>query len=209
MKIKVYSQDGKPQDAVELSDELFGGEINEGLLHQVIVAYAANKRQGTSKTKTRDEVSGGGRKPFKQKGTGRARAGSNTSPVWVRGGKAFGPVSRSYSTTIPKKLRKAALRSALSSRAQSENIMAVSSVDSSEVKTRKVAAMLSAMSLGEKRNLFVMEALDHNLYLSGRNIKNLSMIPFSQLNAYDVVQSENVILGNVELVKKLEEAVIL
>ena len=209
MKIKVFSQDGKQIGETELSDDLFSIEVNEGLLHQVVVSYAANKRQGTAKTKTRVEVSGGGRKPFKQKGTGRARAGSNTSPLWVRGSKAFGPQPRSYASTIPRKLRKAALRSALADRAQNEKLIVVDSVQCAEIKTKTIAQMLHALSLSGRRNLLVITGEDRNLYLSGRNIKNLEVLPVSQLNAASIVRNDTVILGTSELVQKIEEAVTL
>ena len=207
MNLKVYSQDGKEKGTVALSDEIFGGEINEGLLHQVVTGYLANRRQGTSKTKSRDEVSGGGKKPWKQKGTGRARAGSNTSPVWVRGGKAFGPVPRNYGGTIPKKLRKAALLHAISSRVQNNKMLVIESIACDVPKTKTVYQLLKSLSLGGSKNLLVTDGNNTNLFLSGRNIPNLQIAPIASLNAYDVLVSENVILGTKDLVGKLEEAV--
>jgi large subunit ribosomal protein L4 len=207
MKAKLYQQDGTVKGEVELPEAVFGVEINEPLLHQVIVQLQANQRQGTSKTKTRAEVSGGGRKPWKQKGTGRARAGSNTSPIWVRGGKAHGPSPRDYYTTIPKKMRKLALVSALSSRAQSENILIVDSILCEQPKTKIIASLVSALSLNGKRNLLVVDKESSNIYLSGRNIPDLEIKPISEVNAYDIIANENIIFGDEKLIEKVQEVV--
>lgn len=207
MKAKVYQQDGTVKGEVELPEAVFGVEINEPLLHQVIVQLQANQRQGTSKTKTRAEVSGGGRKPWKQKGTGRARAGSNTSPIWVRGGKAHGPSPRDYYTTIPKKMRILALASALSSRAQSENILVVDSIRCEQPKTKIIASLMSALSLNGKRNLLVVDKECSNIYLSGRNIPDLEIKPISEVNAYDIIANENIIFGDEKLIEKVQEVV--
>lgn len=207
MKAKLYQQDGTVKGEVELPEAVFGVEINEPLLHQVIVQLQANQRQGTSKTKTRAEVSGGGRKPWKQKGTGRARAGSNTSPIWVRGGKAHGPTPRDYYTTIPKKMRKLALISALSSRAQSENVLVVDSILCEQPKTKIIASLVSALSLNGKRNLLVVDKESSNIYLSGRNIPDLEIKPISEVNAYDIIANENIIFGDEKLIEKVQEVV--
>lgn len=207
MKAKLYQQDGTVKGEVELPEAVFGVEINEPLLHQVIVQLQANQRQGTSKTKTRAEVSGGGRKPWKQKGTGRARAGSNTSPIWVRGGKAHGPIPRDYYTTIPKKMRKLALVSALSSRAQSENVIVVDSILCEQPKTKIIASLVSALSLNGKRNLLVVDKESSNIYLSGRNIPDLEIKPISEVNAYDIIANENIIFGDEKLIEKVQEVV--
>lgn len=207
MKAKLYQQDGTVKGEVELPEAVFGVEINEPLLHQVIVQLQANQRQGTSKTKTRAEVSGGGKKPWKQKGTGRARAGSNTSPIWVRGGKAHGPSPRDYYTTIPKKMRKLALLSALSSRAQSENVLVVDSILCEQPKTKIIATLVNALSLNGKRNLLVVDKECSNIYLSGRNIPDLEIKPISEVNAYDIIASENIIFGDEKLIEKVQEVV--
>jgi large subunit ribosomal protein L4 len=207
MKAKLYQQDGTVKGEVELPEAVFGVEVNEPLLHQVIVQLQANQRQGTSKTKTRAEVSGGGRKPWKQKGTGRARAGSNTSPIWVRGGKAHGPSPRDYYTTIPKKMKKLALVSALSSRAQSENVLVVDSILCEQPKTKIVASLVSALSLNGKRNLLVVDKESSNIYLSGRNIPDLEIKPISEVNAYDIIANENIIFGDEKLIEKVQEVV--
>ncbi|MFP4163521.1 MAG: 50S ribosomal protein L4 [Chitinispirillaceae bacterium] len=208
MKAKLYQQNGTVKGDVELPDAVFAAEVNEHVLHQVITSYQANRRQGTAKTKGRSEVSGGGKKPWRQKGTGRARAGSNTSPIWVRGGKAFGPEPRSYYTVIPRKLKKVALVSALSSRASTENVMVVDSITCDAPKTKTVAEMLEGLKVNGKKNLLVVDGDgSKNLYLSGRNIKDLDIKVASEVNALDVVSSENVIFGGETLLSKVEEAV--
>jgi large subunit ribosomal protein L4 len=207
MKAKVYSQDGKVKGEVDLADSVFAADINEQVMYLVIKSYRANQRQGTSKTKGRSEVSGGGRKPWKQKHTGNARAGSNTSPLWVRGGKAFGPRPRDYWTAIPKTLRKIALTSALSSRAKDEKILVIDTIVADAPKTKTIASMLTALSLEGKRTLLVINGANKNVYLSGRNIKNCSVKPVSEINALDVLNSDTVVFGAEELLGKIEEAV--
>jgi large subunit ribosomal protein L4 len=207
MKAKLYQQDGKVKGDVELPDAVFAVEIKEHLLFQVVKGYRANMRQGTSKTKGRSEVSGGGKKPWRQKGTGRARAGSNTSPVWVRGGKAHGPDPRDYSTHMPKPMRKAALASALSSRANDEKIMVVDTIACDPPKTKIMAQLLGALAVAGRRNLLVVDPKAKNLYMAGRNVKNLNVKPLPELNAYDVLQSENIIFNGETLIGKLVEAV--
>jgi large subunit ribosomal protein L4 len=207
MKLKVFSQDGAEKGTAELSDELFGGEVNRGLLHLVISMYRANRRQGTSKTKGRSEVSGGGKKPYRQKGTGRARAGSNTSPVWKRGGTAHGPSPRLYRSTIPGKMRKTALRHALSSRVQAEKIVVVDNVTMKEVKTREIASLIGALSLNGSRILLRTDGINRDIYLSGRNIRDLQVMPLESLNAYEVLRYDNIVLAGTELVEKLHEVV--
>jgi large subunit ribosomal protein L4 len=206
MKTKVFYQDGKIKGEMELADSVFNADINEQVMYLVVKTYRANKRQGTAKTKGRSEVSGGGRKPWKQKHTGNARAGSNTSPVWVRGGKAFGPTPRNYYRSIPKTLRKIALTSALSSRAKEEKIAVMETITCEAPKTKTIAAMIAALSLGDKRTLLVIDPAGKNIYLSGRNIKNLTVKPVSEINAYDVLSNDAIVFGSKEIVKKVEEA---
>jgi large subunit ribosomal protein L4 len=203
----MYSRDGKEQGEIEVADAIFGAEVNEHLLYDVIKSLRANQRQGTSKTKTRAEVSGGGKKPWKQKHTGNARAGSNTSPLWVRGGKAHGPKPRDYFSNIPKALRKSALISALSSRAKDGKIMIIDRIGVEAPKTKIIAGMLKGLSVADKRNLLIVDPADKNVYLSGRNVKNLAVRPVNEINALDIVNSENIIFGEQGLVKKVEEAV--
>ena len=207
MKAKLYQQDGKVKGEVDLPDVVFAQEVQEHLLYQVIKGYRANQRQGTSKTKRRSEVSGGGRKPWRQKGTGRARAGSNTSPVWVRGGKAHGPEPRDYTTSLSLEMRRQALPSALSSRAKDEKVMVVDGIVCEPAKTKTIVEFLNALEVGKNRNLLVVEANGSNIYRAGRNVPNLDIRPVSEINAYDVMKSENIIFGGEKLIGKLAEAV--
>jgi len=207
MKVKIYSIDGKDVGEIDLADNVFGADVNEHLLWEVIKSLRANQRQGTAKTKTRAEVSGGGKKPWKQKHTGNARAGSNTSPLWVRGGKAHGPKPRDYVTNIPKILRTKALISALSSRAKEGKIVVIDKVGIEAPKTKFIVGMLKALSVLDKRNLLIVDPADKNVYLSGRNVKNLHIRPVNEINALDIINNENVIFGEQGLVKKVEEAV--
>ncbi len=207
MNAKLYTQDGKEKGVVELPVEVFAAEVNKTLLHLVVKSYLANQRQGTSKTKNRSEVSGGGKKPWRQKGTGRARSGSNTSPIWVRGGKAFGARPRNYGGTIPKKMRRAALISAYSARAGEEKIIVVDSVVISQPKTKAVESILKGLSIYQKKNLLIVDASDRNIYLSGRNIKNVHVKAVSDVNAYDVLNAENIVFSAEGLIAKVKEAV--
>jgi large subunit ribosomal protein L4 len=208
MKAKMYHQDGSHARDITLPDSVFAAEVNEPLLHQVVKSYQANLRQGTAKAKSRGEVSGGGKKPWKQKGTGRARAGSNTSPIWKRGGKAFGPSPRDYYTVIPRKLKKLALVSALSSRAADGLISVIESIACEEPKTKVIAGMLEAMNLAGKKNLLILDNEGvNNVYLSSRNIRGLDIRPVAEINALDIISSDNIIFGGEGLITKVEEAV--
>jgi large subunit ribosomal protein L4 len=207
MKAKLYQQNGTVKGDFDLPDAVFGVDVNEHLMHQVIIMLQANQRQGTSKTKGRSEVSGGGRKPWRQKGTGRARAGSNTSPIWVRGGKAFGPDPRDYYSNIPKKMKRLALSSALSSRAKDEKVMIVESISCDAIKTKTIFAMLEALTVSGKRNLLIIDKDTKNVFLSGRNIRDLEIRPVSEINALDILRNENIIFGDASLIAKVQEAV--
>jgi large subunit ribosomal protein L4 len=206
MNAKIYNPDGSIKGEIALNDNTFNCEINEHLMYQVIKCYLANQRQGTAKTKGRSEVSGGGRKPWRQKHTGNARAGSNTSPIWVRGGKAFGPVPRDYYSKIPKKIKRKALVYALSSKAKEEKIAVVSGMSFEKPKTKNMAAILKALSLDNKKVLLLTEN-DKNLYMSARNIKNVTVKPISNINVYDILNNEVVLFSSENILKKLEEAI--
>jgi large subunit ribosomal protein L4 len=209
MKAKLYQQDGKVKGEIELPASVFAAAINGHQLYETIKGYLANLRQGTSKTKGRSEVSGGGRKPWRQKGTGRARAGSNTSPIWVRGGKAHGPDPRDYTTHLPKRMRRQALVGALSSRAKDEKIVVVDAVTCDPAKTKTMVQFLKALSLYGSRNLLVVDRNNTALYRAGRNIKNFAIKPLAEINAYDILNHENVIFCGEGLIGKLKEAVTL
>lgn len=207
MKVKVYTQEGKEKGEISLPADVFGCEINRPLMHQVVTLYLANRRQGTSKTKGRSEVSGGGKKPYRQKGTGRARAGSNTSSVWVRGGKAFGPVPRDYYSRIPRKMRKTALCSALSACAKDKKIFVIDKMSYDEPKTKRVVEMLNVMTLAKKKNLLIIDSSDANVYLAGRNVRDLNVKQISDINVYDILNCDNVIFGSESLIDKVKEVV--
>lgn len=208
MKAKLYQQNGEPKGEIDLPESVFAAAVNEAVLHQVIKSYQANSRQGTAKTKTRAEVSGSGHKPWRQKGTGRARAGSNRSPIWVRGGKAFGAVPRDHSTVIPRKLKKLALVSALSSRAADEKILVVESLACSEPKTKTMVDIFLNMGTYGKKCLLVIENENSkNVYLSSRNLRDIDVRPVNEINALDIVNNEFVIFGGSNLIDIVEQAV--
>jgi large subunit ribosomal protein L4 len=207
MNANLYGSDGSVKGTVELPASVFGVELNEALLHTVVNAYLANKRQGTAKTKGRSEVSGGGRKPFRQKGTGRARAGSNTSPLWVRGGKAHGTNPRDYRQGISKMVRRKALLVAYSVRASEENISILENIDFSEVKTSKMAEILGKVGVFGERTLLILPTDIPNVYLSSRNIKNVSVKVVADVNALDLLRTKNVLFYTEESIKNIEEVV--
>ncbi len=208
MKSKLYQQDGSVKGEIDLPDSVFAVEVREHLLYQVIKGYRANQRQGTANAKGRAEVSGGGRKPWRQKGTGRARAGSNTSPVWSRGGKAHGPEPRDHSTRIPRRMRKAALAAALSVRAREDKIVVIDTIVFDPPKTKAMVQFLNTLPLTGTRSLLVTEGHDRPTYLAGRNIPNLTVKPLSEINAWDVLDTDNIIFGGELCIGKLEEAVL-
>lgn len=207
MNAKKYTSEGKASGTVELPSEIFEAEVNETLMHSVVKSFLANQRQGTAKTKGRSEVSGGGVKPFKQKGTGRARAGSNTSPIWVRGGKAHGTNPRDYSTTIPRKMKRKALCSAYTVRAGEETVYIIDKVEVDEPKTAKISSLLENMELSNKKNLLVIGSDDRNIYLSGRNIKNVTVKSVKDVNTYDILNNENIVFAGESLIEDIKEVV--
>jgi large subunit ribosomal protein L4 len=189
-KAMVRTFAGEDRGTITLADELFGIKPNEHVVYEVVKAYQANQRQGTHKVKGRAEVSGGGTKPWKQKGTGRARSGSNTSPLWVRGGSVFGPRPRSYKMEIPKKIRRLALRSALSDRANENHVIVVEAIDLSEPKTRLMAGFLKGLGLSDSSCLLVVGAYDEKIGRASRNIPRFAVRTSKELSAYDVVRAE-------------------
>ncbi len=207
MNANLYSADGNLNGTVELPASVFGVEVSEALLHTVVNGYLANARQGTAKTKGRSEVSGGGRKPWRQKGTGRARAGSNTTPIWVRGGKAHGSNPRDYRQGITVKMRRKALLSAYSVRAGEENVSILGEVAFAEVKTGKMAGILGNIGIAGEKILMVIPAAERNVYLSSRNIKNVKVKAVEDVNALDVLNSNKILFVTQDLVKQLEEVV--
>lgn len=190
--LDVYDIEKKKVGAIDLSDEVFGSEVNESLIHEVVKMQLANRRAGTSKTKTRSEVSGGRAKPWKQKGTGRARSGSNTSPIWVRGGSAFGPKPRDYSYTVPKKVRKGALRSALSMKVSEGKVWVIKDFDLDGIKTKNALEILKRF--GAENALFVSHQDMDNFERSSRNLRRFKMIRPQGLNVYDILSYDKLLI---------------
>ncbi|MFZ5826163.1 MAG: 50S ribosomal protein L4 [Bacillota bacterium] len=202
-KVAVYNKDGATVGEITLSDAVFGAEVNPGLLHEVVQMYLANQRQGTSDTKTRAEVRGGGRKPWRQKGTGRARQGSIRSPQWRKGGIVFGPHPRDFGWTMPKKARRAALRQALSSKVANGELIVVESFDLEAPKTKEVVALLKALG-AEGKAYLVTEMENVNVYKSARNIPGVRANAARNLNVYEVLNSGRLVLTK-DAVAKVEE----
>ena len=203
-KLDIYNLEGAVTGQVELSDAIFANEPNEAVLHQVIKGQLANLRQGTSKTKTRSEVRGGGRKPYRQKGTGRARQGSIRSAQWVGGGVIFGPVPRDYRQQLPKKLRRLALKSALSYKFSEENLVVVENFDLQEVKTKFFVQVLKNLKLNDKTALLVSSEANNNLELSARNIKGVKTSRVESISALNIIKFEKFVVTRAAL-EKIQE----
>lgn len=193
-QIDLYNIEGEVVGNYELDDSVFGIEPNEAVVYEVVKAQLANRRQGTSKTKTRSEVSGGGRKPWRQKGTGRARHGSIRSPLWVGGGVAFGPSPRSHRVKTNKKVRKLALKSALSDKAQAGKVFVIDSLALDAPKTKTMQNLLDNLDVKEGA-LFVIDKDEENADLSIRNLRDVDYVHFNTLNTYDVLNHDVLILS--------------
>jgi large subunit ribosomal protein L4 len=194
MDAKLYAPDGASKGVTKLPDELFAQPVHEHLLWLSVKRHLGNQRQGTAKVKGRGEVSGGGRKPWRQKGTGRARSGSNTSPLWPGGGRAFGPEPRDYRTELPRKQRRAALAAALSQKAADQAVSVLESLALEAPQTKRMAAVLKALGLYDKRTLLVLGEADANVVKSCRNLRNLRTTMAHQINAYELLDCEQVLL---------------
>ena len=202
-KIDVYNIEGKKVSDIELADSVFGIEPNEKIVHSVLVNYMANQRQGTSNTKTRAEVSGGGRKPWKQKGTGRARQGSIRSPQWFKGGIALGPKPRDYSYRVNKKERRLAVRSVLSSKVLENNLVVVDSMNFDAIKTKNMVSALNNLKV-EGKTLIVLPEKNENVQKSARNIEGVKTSLVNTINVYDLLKYNKLVL-TLDAVKSLEE----
>ena len=200
--VSVYNIEGKEVGSIELNDAVFGVEVNEHLVHMAVVNQLANNRQGTQSAKTRSEVSGGGRKPWRQKGTGHARQGSTRSPQWTGGGVVFAPKPRDYSFKMNKKEKRIALLSALSSKVADNKIVVLDSFNLDEVKTKKFAEVMSNLKVDKA--LVVIEGENKNLVLSGRNIPTVKVSATNEINTYDVLKYETLVVTKAA-VEKLEE----
>jgi large subunit ribosomal protein L4 len=200
-----YDASGQHRGTVDLPAGLFEAQVHEHLLYQSVKTYLANQRQGTHKVKTRAEVSGGGKKPWKQKGTGRARAGSNTSPLWPGGGRAFGPKPRDYDLGLPKKQRRLALLAALSLRAREGRIRVVEDLALSEPKTREMAGFFEKLGVGTERTLFVLGRHDEILVKACRNLPHVRSTLAHQLTPYHLLESAQLVLtqGALDRIKEV------
>ncbi len=202
-KVDVYNIEGKKVSDIELADSVFGIEPNENIVHSVLKNYLANQRQGTQSTKTRAEVSGGGKKPWRQKGTGRARQGSTRAPQWIKGGVALGPKPRSYRYTVNKKERRLAIKSVLSSKVLEKELTVVDKLELKEIKTKSMVKALSALKV-EGKTLIILPENNKNVVMSARNIEGVKTISANNINIFDLLKYSNLILP-VDTVKKLEE----
>mgnify|MGYP000887962497 FL=1 len=202
-KIDVYDIKGKKVSDVELAESVFGIEPNEAIVHSVLVNYLANQRQGTQSTKTRAEVRGGGRKPWRQKGTGRARQGSIRAPQWIKGGIALGPKPRSYRYTVNKKERRLAIKSLLSSKVLENELTVVDKLELAEIKTKTMVKALADLKV-EGKTLIVLPENNKNVLMSARNIEGVKTIVLNNINVFDLLKYNNLVLP-LETVKKLEE----
>lgn len=202
-KVDVLNIKGEKVDQIELSENLFAAKISEHSVYEVVKNHLANKRQGTQSTKTRAEVRGGGRKPWRQKGTGRARQGSTRSPQWIGGGVVFAPKPRDYSYTINKKVKRLALKSVLTAKANEGNIIVIDAIEMNAPKTKEFVAMLQAVGAG-KKSLVVTADCNPTVYKSGRNIPGVQVAFVNTINVYDILNHESLILTK-DAVKKTEE----
>lgn len=202
-KAAVYNMEGKQTGETDLNDRVFGAEINEDIMHQVVVMQLANRRKGTSSTKSRGEVRGGGRKPWRQKGTGRARAGTNRSPLWKGGAVTFGPKPRDYSYTIPKKIRHKAIKSALSSKVKEGEIKVLEELEIKQPKTKEMVKILKNLDVNGKA-LIILKDKDDNIIKSSRNIPGVTLIGAGFLNTYDILNHGQLVITK-DALSKVEE----
>ena len=200
--VSVYNMEGKQIDTIELNDAVFGVEVNEHLVHMAVVQQLANNRQGTQKAKTRSEVSGGGRKPWRQKGTGHARQGSIRAPQWTGGGVVFAPVPRDYSFKLNKKEKRAALKSALTSRVEAGKLIVVDELKFDEIKTKKFQAVLDNLKVSKA--LVVLAENDEKVVMSARNIPAVKTALTNTINVYDILKGDTLVLTK-DAVAKIEE----
>ncbi len=201
-KVGLFNVEGKKVGDFQLSDSVLGVEVNEYAMHQVVVALLANKRQGTQSAKTRAEVSGGGIKPWRQKGTGRARQGSIRAPQWIHGGIVFAPKPRDYRVSVPKTMRRVAMKSALTSKVQDNEMIVLESLSLDAPKTKEIVKMLNAFEA--KKALIITSESNEAIYKSSRNIEGVSVIPVNNINVYDLLKYEKVIITK-DALSKIEE----
>ncbi|AJD31653.1 MULTISPECIES: 50S ribosomal protein L4 [Clostridium] len=201
-KVDLFNQNGEKVGDLQLADSVFGVEVNTYAMHQVVKALLANKRQGTQSAKTRAEVSGGGIKPWRQKGTGRARQGSIRAPQWIHGGIVFAPKPRDYRMSIPKSMKKVAIKSALTSKVNEKLMVVVDDIKLETPKTKEVLKMLNAFDA--KKTLIITNNAEENVYKSARNIEGVQIIPVNNINVYDILKYDKVVITK-DAVSKIEE----
>ena len=206
MELTLHNIKGNEIGEISLKDNIFNTKLNKYLVHQVVKRYLANKRRGTASTKNRSEVRGGGAKPWRQKGTGRARAGSNRSPIWVGGGIVFGPTPRNYSFSLPKKMKTTALKSVLSYKIKNNEIIILDKLILEESKTKKMVEILTNLKAFRKP-LIIIEKEDKIVELSIRNIEGAMVLPVSKINTYDLLNHRKIILTK-EALKRIEEVLV-
>lgn len=200
--VGLFNIEGTKVGDLSLNENVFNVEVNKAVLHQVVVAQLANKRQGTQSAKTRAEVRGGGIKPWKQKGTGRARQGSIRSPQWAGGGIVFAPKPRDYRVSLPKSMRRVAMKSALTAKVLENEMIVLESLEFDAPKTKDMVTMLKAFDV--KKALIITAESNHNVYKSGRNVEGIQVMPVNNINVYDLLKYENLIITK-DAVSKLEE----
>lgn len=205
IKVKMYNTKGKESGEIELNEAVFGKEYNEALVHQVVVAQLANKRQGTKSTLTRAEVRGGGAKPWRQKGTGRARAGSSRSPIWRKGGVVFAPKPRDFSQKINKNVKREALRIVLSEKLRAGEFKIINELKLSQPKTKEMATILKALEINNRALIVLSTNDDEMIKRAARNLPGIKTIDAALINVYDVVANKN-FLATADAVKQIEEA---
>ena len=202
-QVQVYNQEGRKTSKLELADSVFGIEPNADAMHLAVVSYLANQRQGTQSTLTRSEVSGGGAKPWRQKGTGRARQGSTRSPQWIHGGIALGPKPRKYKVELNKKVKRLAMKSALSTKVADEEMMVVNKVELEGIKTKAIVEMLAKLKAA-KKTLIVTDGVDEVIYKSARNIEGVKVVTVNTLCVYDILNCDSFVVLK-DAAKKIEE----
>ena len=200
--VGLFNKEGNKIEDIQLNETIFAAEVNADAMHQVVVALLANKRQGTQSAKTRAEVRGGGIKPWRQKGTGRARQGSIRAPQWIKGGVVFAPKPRDYRMSIPKSMRRVAMISALSSKVQTEEMVVLDSLTLEPPKTKEVVKMLNAFNA--KKTLIITAEANETVYKSARNIEGVAVLPVNNINDYDLIKYPKVIMTK-DAVSKIEE----
>lgn len=202
LKVDVLNTEGKKVSDLELSENVFGVDVNDVVVHAALVNFLANQRQGTQSTKTRAEVRGGGRKPWKQKGTGRARQGSIRAPQWIKGGIALGPKPRSYKYAIPKKQRQLALKSILTSKLQDSNLVVIDTIEFKEIKTKNMVKVLDNLKI--EKALIVLNEKNLNVQASARNIENVKTSLVNTINVYDLLKYKKLVITK-DAIKTIEE----